>query len=132
MSRSTPLAALVLAAALTTPAEAFNSRNGMTVTDLGGGLFRVEYEARINETDYWCAAADYAERVLGANSKTRMYRASPPPRKRGQGITFTLDPAKSGGPTGISTFGAGASKTSIGLGHVRGSFCHVQRRFLGY
>lgn len=134
MSRSVCPAAAVLAAAMAFAgsADAFNARNGMDVTDLGGGLFRVEYEVRINETDYWCAAADYAQRVLGADSRTRLYRASPPPRKRGQGITFTLDASQSGGRTGISTFGSSGAKDSLGIGTVRSTFCSSQRRLVRF
>ncbi len=117
--------ALAAVAPFALPAVAFNARNDMVVTDLGKGLFRVEFETRINETDYWCAAGDFAERVLGAPIKARLFRASPPPRKRGQGITFTLDPALSGGATGISSFGRDASKDSITVGHATGSFCEL-------
>lgn len=129
MSRMPCLAALALGslAALAAPADAFNARNGMAVTDLGNGLFRVEYGARADDTDYWCAAGDYALRVLGAPTRARLYRASAPPRKRGQGITFTLDPAQSSGPTGITNLGG--PKDSLGVGHVTGSFCRPFRPF---
>jgi hypothetical protein len=128
-----PLAASFAAALLTATlpgaalGQTFNARNGMDVTPLGDGLFRVEFETRINETDYWCAAGDYAERVLGAPPKARLFRASPPPRKRGQGITFTLDAEKSAGATGVSSFGAGSAKDSLSVSHATGSFCQFYR-----
>jgi hypothetical protein len=129
-------AALVALAALftvTSPALAdYRAINGMWVQDLGKGEFLVKYEGRVSETDFWCAAGNYAERVLGASGKTRLYRVTPPPRKRGQGIIFTLDAAKSGGATGISSFGSGSAKDSLSVGHVTGNFCHFPRPLYFY
>lgn len=128
------LAAAVAVAALSafsSPALAdFRAINGMWVRDLGKGEFLVRYEARLNETDFWCAAGDYARRVLGASGKTRLYRVTPPPRKAGQGIIFTLDAAKSGGDTGISSYGKDAAKDSLSVGHVTGNFCRLPRPLL--
>ena len=115
--------------AAASPALAFDARNLLTVTPLGPDTFRVEYENVEYETTYWCAAGDFVERALGLPGKTPIYRASPPPRKRGQGITFTLDPAKAGGPTGISSFGEGRDDNFIRAGFATGAYCTVPPRF---
>ena len=131
-----PLASRALAAALivgsalaAAPVVALEARNQMTVTPLSQDTFRVEYQYVDNETAYWCAAGDYVQRVLGLPGKTPIFRASPPPRKRGQGITFTLDPAKAGGPTGISSFGEGRDDNFIRAGFATGAYCSVPPRF---
>ncbi len=131
MARTPRLIALVFAAlTLAAPAGAFNARNNMTVTPLPNGDILVEYDNVPNETDYWCAAGDYAERALGLPIRTPLYRASPPPRKRGQGITFTLDAARASEKLGLSVFGAkGEKKNSISIGAATGSFC-IDVRFL--
>ena len=94
-----------LALALAAPVDAFTLGNRMQVTALGGPDFAVAFTPRAEETDYWCAAGSYVTRQLGLDSRTRLYRASPEPRKRGQGISFTLDRARGTGSTGITTFG---------------------------
>lgn len=127
-STFTAAAACITLIAAASPAMAdFRAINGMWVKNLGKGEFLVQFEARPNETDYWCAAGDYAQRVLGATGKTRLYRVTPPPRKARQGIIFTLDASKSGGATGVSSFGSGAQKDSLSVGHVTGNFCYFPR-----
>jgi hypothetical protein len=96
---------LTLALALATPVQAFDLPYRMRVTALGGADFRVEFTSRAELTDYWCAAGDYVKQRLGMPSKTRIFRLTPEPRKRNQGIGFTLDKARSTGSTGITTFG---------------------------
>ncbi len=112
------LAALTLAA----PANAFTARNGLEARQIGSTEIEVPFRHVGIETAYWCAAGDYAVRVLKLPNATRIYRASPPPRKQGQGITFTLDPAKAADP-GLSIFGK--DKSSISLGHATGNFCSL-------
>ena len=96
---------LILALAVAAPAQAYNLANRMRVAPLGGGDFAVEFAPRAEETDYWCAAGAYVTRRLGMDNRTRVYRASPEPRKRNQGISFTLDKARSTGSTGITIYG---------------------------
>ncbi len=117
--------ALTLVVALAaSPAAAFEAVNSFTVTQTGPQEITVEYQLVQNETAYWCAAGDFAIRELGLPRKTRLYRASPPPRRAGQGITFTLDPAAAASESGLSTFSKG-SDGSVSLGHARGSFCSI-------
>ena len=99
------LAILGLALAVAAPADAFILGNRMQVTTLGGADFAVAYTPRAEESDYWCAAGTYVTQRLGMDSRTRLYRQSPEPRKRNQGISFTLDKARSTGSTGITIYG---------------------------
>ncbi|MGQ0564504.1 MAG: hypothetical protein ACT4OK_05465 [Gemmobacter sp.] len=97
--------ALVAALAIATSAQAFGLAQAMRVTPLGGPDFQVEFRPGAADTDYWCAAGHHVKQRLGMNNKTRIYRLTPEPRKRGQGIGFTLDKARSTGSTGITTYG---------------------------
>ena len=99
------LTAAALVLALAAPAQAFDLPYRMQVTALGGPDFRVEFAHRAEDTDYWCAAGTYVRQRLGMSSKTRIFRLSPEPRKRNQGISFTLDKARSTGSTGITIYG---------------------------
>ena len=96
---------LILALALAAPAQAYNLSNQLRVTPLGGADFAVAFAPRAEETDYWCAAGAYVKQRLGMDSRTRVFRLSPEPRKRNQGISFTHDKARSTGSTGITIFG---------------------------
>ncbi len=97
------------------PASAFIARNGMTVAQSGPTEIAVAPDVRRADTDYWCAAGDYAERVLNQPGKTRIWRASPKPRSAGEGITFTLDAAQKAEGAGLSLFGAGPRDGSVSV-----------------
>lgn len=88
------LATIALLAASAAPAVAFQAMNGLAVERTGDQAFHVAYGPMHHKTDFLCAAADYASRGLGLSGATRLYRESPAPRKAGEGITFTLDPAR--------------------------------------
>jgi hypothetical protein len=106
-----------MALALATPAAAFDLPYRIAVAPLGGSDFRTAFVPRAEETDYWCAAGAYVKERLGMSGQTRIYRLSPPPRKRGQGIDFTLDRARSAGKSGLSTFG-GAQDGGVSASHA--------------
>ena len=113
---------MTLAIALAAPADAFILGNRMQVTALGGADFAVAFTPRAEETDYWCAAGAHVTRRLGLDSRTRVFRLSPEPRKRGQGISFTLDKARGTGSTGITTFG-GLQDGGMSAGSAT-QYCH--------
>ena len=69
------------------------------------------------------AAGDFAERAMGLPGKTRMWRATPQPRRAGLGIVFTLDPAKQAEGAGISDFGAGPDDGSVSVSMAIASYC---------
>lgn len=107
------------------PAAAFTAQNGMRVAQISPTEIAVDFHPRRSDTDYWCAAGDYAQRVMRADGGTRLWRASPKPRGSGQGIVFTLDPARQAEGAGISQFGSGPRDGSITAGMAVGSFCRV-------
>lgn len=125
MVRRTLFLAVALAAAA--PASAFTARNGMTVTPVEGQSFTVGFPSPDAETQYLCAAGDYVIRNLGLPASTRIYRASPPPRKQGQGITFTLDAAAGTEMALFTSFGSGKGDGGISAGVARGTYCTIVR-----
>ncbi len=118
---------LLLAAILTaTPALAYLSPAGLTVTQTSAADFTVNYDSKAKLSDYWCAAGLYATQLLHLPDTTRVYRRSPPPRGAGQGISFTLDPNRSAGVTGITTFG-GPQDGSMAAGGNAAGLCYAVR-----
>ena len=107
------------------PAQAFTAQNGMTAVQTGPSEITVLHEIRRGDTDYWCAAGDFAQRALGLPGNTRLWRASPKPRRAGDGIVFTLDPARAAPGAGLSQFGSGPRDGSIPVSMAVGSFCRV-------
>ena len=73
MTRS--LIAGLLAAALIVPSQAiaFRSWNQHDVVDVGNGVFEVIARVGNQPLDYWCAAGDYARRVLNARTPDKVY-----------------------------------------------------------
>jgi len=95
----------------------------MEVTPIDSQSFRVEFKSVDTETQYLCAAGDYVFRVLGMSTRTRFYRESPAPRKRGQGITFTLDESKMTDLGMISSFGKSKWDGGISAAEALGNYC---------
>jgi hypothetical protein len=115
----------ILALLLPLPAAAFTAQNGMTAVQTAPSEITVIHEVRREDTDYWCAAGDLVQREMGLPGKTRLWRASPKPRGAGDGIVFTLDPAKAAPGGGLSQFGSGPRDGSIPVGMAVGAFCRV-------
>ncbi|MDB6176337.1 hypothetical protein PAF17_02335 [Paracoccus sp. Z330] len=111
------------------PAAAFTAINGMKVQQISPTEIAVELDVRRIETQYWCAAGDFAKRALGLDGKTRMWRASPKPRKAGHGMTFTLDPAKKTANAGPSQFGSGPKDGSVSVAMAAGNYCRMEYPF---
>ncbi|WP_099827615.1 hypothetical protein [Oceaniglobus indicus] len=109
------------------PAQTFRSANRLTVQATGGPDFRVLFRGGALERDYWCAAANYVISGLGLPSRTRLFRATPTPRKQGQGVGFTLDPARATAKNGLSVFGS--ADGTISAGHARSTFCVIEPEF---
>jgi hypothetical protein len=76
--------------------------------------------------DFWCAAGAYANSRLNAASTARIYRISPPPRRAGQGVTFSMNPAGAANSTGLATIG-GSSDGSMSVASARQQ-CQVSRQ----
>lgn len=119
---------LILAlAALAAPAQAFTAQNGMQVDASGPQAFTVRFPSPDAETQYLCAAGDFVMRGLGLPGVTRIYRASPPPRKQGQGIAFTLDEAQKVNMGLFTSLSAAKDDGGISAAVARGSYCTILR-----
>ncbi len=108
---------------LAAPAQAFTAQNGLLVQPDGSG-FTVPWRGRSGASDFWCAAGDYAIRVLHLNPAEVIYRASPPKRRGGEAVRFTLDAAQSAAKTGL--FVLGAKGGGITAGHAQ-SLCEFRK-----
>ena len=111
------------------PAGAFTAQNGMQAHLISPTEIEVPYEGLHQETDYWCAAGDFAEQVMGKPGTTRMWRASAKPRKAGAGIVFTLNAAQKAEGAGLSSFGSGTDDGSMSVGMAVGSYCVMDFQF---
>ncbi len=113
--------ALTVAALLATPAQAFVATYPFTVESTGPQEFTVAFATSRYEIGYWCAAGEFVTRELDLPNKTRIYRVTPIPRRVGEGIVFTLDPAAGLRENGLSIFG-GDDDGSISAGQAL-AFC---------
>jgi hypothetical protein len=109
MSRLPIAAAVAMLLAIPVPGAA----SGLPVQAVNATTFDVLYRGEAMEQDFWCAAGNYAARKLGAKSATRIYRISEPPRRAGQGIRFSLDPAGKASRTGLNSVGADDGSLSV-------------------
>ncbi|MEQ9039980.1 MAG: hypothetical protein RIE24_16645 [Silicimonas sp.] len=114
-------AALCATLALALPANAFMARNSLVVEPRADGTFEVPYRGLSGASDFWCAAGDYVFRELGLPPETRIFRVSGPPRRSGQGITFSLSPE---GATKTGLFILGDNR-SVSAAHAR-QLCEVK------
>lgn len=130
MLRPSRLAAPLLAAAmlLAAPAHAFVAPNRLPVQPTGSdpATFTVGYRGNANgDIDFWCAAGAYANSRLNAASTARIYRISPPPRRAGQGVTFSMNPAGAAGSTGLATIGGSDGSMTVASARQQ---CQVSRQ----
>lgn len=117
------LIATMVLGPMASPLHAFTAQNGMTVTGINATDFLVAYDSVPRETDYLCAAGDYVVSALGLPSKTRLFRASPPPRQQGKGIIFTTDPARKVKMGLFTSFGSKPTDGGISAGAATGAYC---------
>lgn len=82
---------LAFAGATAASAQDFRAENRVTVTPVDGG-FQIADGAGFGARGMWCAAADYANDVLGARSNARIYVVGPR-LSFDAPVTFSLDPA---------------------------------------
>ena len=89
-------------AAMPVAANAFIAENRHHVNPLPGGAFEVIGEPGSGGAAYWCAAGDYATRVLGAGGTQRIYisrgRGRPETSNRRSAVQFSMTP-----PAGADT-----------------------------
>ena len=95
------IAAVALTLGLAQPGQAdFNARFDMRVSPVNAAVFEAYGSSAASADRYWCAAADYARRALGAPWTARIHLV----RGRGPGVSvnkrttvhFTLDPVAAG------------------------------------
>ncbi|MFY2826102.1 hypothetical protein [Ruegeria sp. MALMAid1280] len=88
--------AVFAALVLSTPASAFNGRLGYQTVALNSTEFEVIPRGRTDVDGYWCAAADFARRTLGAGWQQRIYvkRGYGPSEATGRktAVQFSLTP----------------------------------------
>lgn len=116
---------LLILLALPLPAAGFTARNGMEAAQVGPTEIAVAFRSGRSDTDYWCAAGDFAQRAMGLPVVARLWRASPKPRGAGQGIVFTLDAGRQAEGAGLSQFGAGPRDGAMSLGAAVAGHCHI-------
>lgn len=90
-SKSLLAAAIVACIALPATAQTFFAENRVEVTPLKGSSFQVGPDSGFGVPGQWCAAADYARRVLGVPWASRLYVQGIGTAKRS--IIFGPDPA---------------------------------------
>lgn len=96
-------------------AQTFRAANYLDVVPLKGGAFEVIETRAAGPRAIWCAAADYAERRLGAKGRVYLYKGHGPSQTvRGRkSVAFTTDASSlSQGPSQSYTL----STTQIGVG----------------
>lgn len=98
------------------PAVAFQARNDARVT---GTADQIVVAARpgLSGPESWCAAGEFVVRILDMPSATRIYRVSPPPRRSGEDVIFSLSPEGAAARTGLLRIGA--TENSVSAGHAR-------------
>ena len=72
--------------------DGFIASNGLLVSDTGDGTFEIPFRGESGDSEFWCAAGEYVIRGRNLAPSTRIYRLSPPPRRSGDGIVFSLSP----------------------------------------
>lgn len=127
--------ALLLAAACETPDDGtFYTNFGIQVNPVGPTLFEVQSSRSGRTDDYWCGAAEYARRALGAKWSDPVYVArglgTSVTTGRTSAVQFTIDPAAEGiTPTAsnaLSGFRPGDS-LSVQRAHT---YCEIYRPLL--
>ncbi|MEY8829006.1 hypothetical protein AB9K34_11420 [Sedimentitalea sp. XS_ASV28] len=90
------LATAALMAGAATPSMAWRAINSHTVNPLSPVSFEVIGRGGISSVSYWCAAGDYARRVLDAPLGQRIYISRPRDHAQTENaksaVQFSLDP----------------------------------------
>ncbi|MDX2483653.1 MAG: hypothetical protein QNK42_08325 [Pseudodonghicola sp.] len=95
-----PVALAALLLALPICAQAVPAGRNMRVNPVDAAVFEVIAPTAAPGGDYWCGAADYARRVLGADWSTRVYivrgRGPSVTTQRRTAVQFTVQPEVAG------------------------------------
>ena len=94
----------------------FSGRLGTWINQVNANVFEVIPRSSGSGPVFWCGAADYAHRGLGASWSAQLYiargRGPSETTKRRSAVQFTLDP----GAAGISPSGPSYSLNSLRVG----------------
>ncbi len=115
------------AASAAVPASWFRAVNGMWVQPETPRKFYVGRGTRGGDDYFWCAAGDYVMRNLRLPGSTPIFRLSPPPRRAGQGVWFSLDPEGASARTGVTTLLSSGPANSVSANAAK-SFCQPRFR----
>lgn len=108
---------------LASPAMAFQARNGAQVSGTATQIVVVSRPG-LSSSESWCAAGDFVIRALGQPAATPLYRVTPPPRRVGGAVTFSLSPEGATDRTGLLLLGD--RDASLSAGHAQ-ALCRVGR-----
>ena len=116
-------ALLLTLVTLASPALAFQARNGVEVM---GSAERIEVQPSAGQAapQSWCAAGDFVIRGLGLPGTTPLYRLTPPPRRGGEAVTFSLAAEGASERTGLLLLGA--ADNALSAAHAQ-AMCRVGR-----
>ena len=116
---------LFLLAALTfaSPVLGFTAQNELRIEPTAEGFAVNWHGGRAGATDFWCAAGDYAVRGLNLAPATIIYRTSEPPRRSGQPMHFSLNPARAASSSGVAVLGADDAGFTVGAAQA---FCEIR------
>lgn len=124
--------ALIAAGLLSLPtgADAFTGRHGVGVNPVNEAVFEVIARTAGSGSDYWCGAAEYAQRALRAPWTATIFIA----RGRGPSVTtgrrsavqFTLDPAAVGITPGTQSLSVNALRVGDSMS-VQSAFQFCER-----
>lgn len=89
---------------LASPALAFQSQNGLRVTQSAGQI-EVAPSPGQSAPASWCAAGEFVISQMGLPPSTPIWRLSEPPRKAGQGVMFSLTANGAAQKSGVIQFG---------------------------
>lgn len=64
--------------------------NGLIVQGNGGADFNIPFRGLSAASEFWCAAGDYVVEELHLPPDTLIFRTSSPPRRSGEGMSFSL------------------------------------------
>ncbi|WP_424986492.1 hypothetical protein [Microbulbifer sp. S227A] len=119
-----------LALALPQTGEAFTSTLGARVNPVNSTVFEVVPKSSGDGQVFWCSAADYAQRELGASWRDKIYiargRAPSVTTGRRSSVQFTLDPQAAGITPAPSSLSLNALKVgeSMSVQEAHG-FCRI-------
>ncbi|WP_128253957.1 hypothetical protein [Falsirhodobacter deserti] len=93
----------IVAALAAAPAQAYITKESYVVSG-DAQRFTVRYEPGSAARQYWCAAGQFVDNHLAMLPTTPIYRLSPRPLARGEGMTVSISPEGAIGDTGVAVF----------------------------